>query len=193
MIVRTYGAKYDANLSTKEIAARVRAEIKAAVAARKLPRATYSVRSERYAGGSTIHVTVSGAQIGALYRPEFLRHLRDTPHDKTPPGGRYTAEACVLLEALEGMLAAYNCKRSDPVSDVYDVKFHDDVAFDWEWEDERKRVETWLLDAPAPPHEPSANFQDVTSPHAPLTRPTADAPDEWWLDMIALWNGEVTS
>jgi len=54
----TYSDKYERGLDIAKIAKRLRAEIKAAVAADQLPACRYSVRIERYSGGQSLNIII---------------------------------------------------------------------------------------------------------------------------------------
>jgi hypothetical protein len=125
---RSYGSKYDGKLSTTEIAARVRAEVKAAVKSGELPKGKYSIRTEYYSMGSSI--TISAIVPGLkVYDVARLLADRDDPHAPATLPWR-SAEATVLVDKLEAMLAAYNHDGSDSRIDHYDVKFAAHVAID---------------------------------------------------------------
>lgn len=117
MYERSYGAKYDKNLSTTQIAALVREEIKAAVKAGTLPAGKYSVRSQSYSGGSSIDVRISGLT-GQVFEPEYLargdEYLRG-PFVEDATGwhrpSRYALPVLVAVKAVEAMLAAYKPRR----------------------------------------------------------------------------------
>lgn len=131
MYERTYGAKYDKSLSTKDIAAIVRGEIKAAIAAGTLPKMKVSVRYESYSGGSAIRVYIKDADF-LVINP--TRHYlekdganwaatRDMPHR--------TQKATDAINAISAMLEAYNHDGSDSMSDYFDVNFYKTVGVDW--------------------------------------------------------------
>lgn len=130
MYERTYGAKYDDKLSTKDIAARVRAEIRAAVKAGTLPAGTYSVRKDHYRS-----IVVNISDLGAdVFDPEYLAGGSDylmgpsrIEGGKLVRPSRYTPRINAAVEAVEGMLAAYNHDGSDIQTDYFDVNFYSHV------------------------------------------------------------------
>lgn len=135
------GAKYDERLSTKEIAARIREQIKADLKAGVLLKGTkVSVRYESFSGGSAIRVSVT-AYAGKIFDRETLRWEREHPHECPPRGmPRYTAEAKALLDKISSYAKAYHRDNSDTMVDYFDVNFYDgDARFDWQLEraDER--------------------------------------------------------
>jgi hypothetical protein len=134
------GRKYDAKLSTKEIAAAFRADVKQAQKDGEIPKdLKLSVRIRTYAGGASIDVVIKQAPEGlAIMNPEYVlqdkRDFRPTP--------RHTDAARALLERLKGMLNAYNYDNSDAMVDHFDVRFYGHVDFDGELErEERIRIE----------------------------------------------------
>lgn len=131
---RVFGAKYDEKLSTTEIAALVRGEIKAAVKSGKLPAAKYSVRTSYYSGGSSIRVQISDLAKGgaAVFEPEYLARGTDflmgpsviTADDRYVRPSRYLPWVNDAVEQVEEMLRAYNHDGSDTMTDYFDVKFY---------------------------------------------------------------------
>lgn len=123
---RTYGERYDGKLTVTDIAARMRADIKAAVDAERLPGApvSYSVTIDRFAGGQAIDIRV-----------------RDWPGDPRTdqpyhPGGSvmaYTPEAKAAIDVLEAVHQAYNHDGSDITTDYFDVNYYGDVSFESAW------------------------------------------------------------
>lgn len=121
MYERTYGHQYDRELSTTEIAKRIRADIKTAIAEGLLPGAPvrYSVQSRYFSGGSSIDVTVKGWA------------------DAWTDGTRNGFDAQVLVPdaeaakmTLDRITGAYNHDGSDAMTDYYDVNFYGHVAFE---------------------------------------------------------------
>lgn len=134
------GHKYDPSVrrSTKEIAALVRADIKAALAAGELPKGLkVSVRYESFSGGSAIRVNVTALPEGfEVFDLDTLRAQRAQPYDwQTARLPRYTAEAQALLAALTRIGKAYHRNNSDAMTDYFDVNYYGgdaDFAFDLE-------------------------------------------------------------
>lgn len=134
MYERAYGEKYDANLSTTQVAALVRGQIKAAVKAGELPAGKYSVRSSSYSMGSSINIRISGLS-GQVFEPEYLTNgdkYLNGPSVEDATGwhrpSRYAAPVLVAVKKVEEMLAAYNHDGSDIQSDYFDVKFYGHVS-----------------------------------------------------------------
>lgn len=131
-----HGARYDARLTTPQIAAKIRDEIKAAVKAGTLPKGLQcSVRSRRFAGGSAIDVEIKALPAGwQVHNPERLRADQENPHGPTPQIPRYSEATRALIATLEAMLAAYNFDGSDTQTDYFHVNFYEHVEFDGEIE-----------------------------------------------------------
>ncbi|NJN64278.1 MAG: hypothetical protein HC882_04955 [Acidobacteria bacterium] len=135
------GAKFDRNLSTKEIAARIRAEIKADTSKGRLPAGLrVSVRYESFAGGSAIRVHVTQVPDGfRILNAERVAFEREHPSEWTDLP-RYTAEASALLAAVSVYAKAYHRDNSDLQSDYFDVNFYGgDASFSWELVSEERK------------------------------------------------------
>lgn len=154
---RNYGYLYatlGARPTVTEIAKAVRADIKTAVKEGLLPAAwTYSVRSARFAGGTSVDVAVRNC-------PDAWQDCDGTvPGTRRPTAeGGWTALACgdvwcagrndpkyahaahvhqVLTEdaraakiTLERIHGAYNHDGSDITTDYFDVRYYGTVTFD---------------------------------------------------------------
>jgi hypothetical protein len=120
MANRSEGKSYTAtkNLRVTEIAKLVRADIKAI-----MPKGfKVSVRSTY----NTISATVTGVPAGFQYwTDEFLAHNDRCFFE----GTRLTAEARVVIGALERIVGAYNYDNSDSQSDYFDTRFYARVGF----------------------------------------------------------------
>lgn len=131
------GAKYERGLSTKEIAARVRADIKAATGT-SIPKGTkVSVRYDSFSGGSAIRIVVTAVPAGfAVLNADRVRFDRDQPHavpnERDLP--RHTAQASALLNTITAIASAYHRDNSDTSVDFFDVNFYGDARFAWELE-----------------------------------------------------------
>ena len=133
MSERVYGAKYEKDLGTVEIAARFRADVKAAIAAGDLPKGLkLSVTVDKYSGGSSIRVAVKAAPFRVMSAAYILdeEQARWTFADGDGRVGHvkryawHTRKAVILHERLTAMLAAYNHDGSDSMTDHFDVKFY---------------------------------------------------------------------
>jgi hypothetical protein len=125
---RVYGAKYNDLLSSdggwvdvKDIAKAIRADIKAAVKSGDIPAVKYSVRIDRFSGGQSINVTISGIPNARIEREH-------------PYGGTVVAnsdEANLVQHKVQAMVDAYNHDGSDSQTDYWDVRFYGFVSIDW--------------------------------------------------------------
>jgi len=153
----SYGPKYDKNLSTKQIAAKFRLDVKAGIEAGELPKGLkLSVRYESFSGGSAIRVKIKEVPF-RVRNPERVIHDIGNPHEFVPEFHlpSWTPEAKALKDQLEAMLAAYNYDGSEIQVDYFNVKFYGGVDWAWELESgERKEIEAEYAErGPAPPIE----------------------------------------
>jgi hypothetical protein len=134
---RFYGAKYDAKLTTTQIAAIIRAQVKLArklakqaggeAGAVKLPDAIgdapaeikFSIRSERFSGGSAISISILNEPKDWAWemREDRYGHVREMP----------TAALQTLADELAELMKAYNHDGSDITTDYFDVNFYGSV------------------------------------------------------------------
>lgn len=170
-----YGSKYaeTEGLRTAEIAKRIRADIKAAVAEGRLPRAKYSVVTDVYSMGSSINVRISKVerQGFTLLNPGRLRWDLENPHlgHWACPADHmalYSPEATAVRAAVEAIMAAYNYDGSEPETDYYNVRFHGRAAFASDYEAELREVEeaavkAALAAAKAAPTAPEPSAQEL--------------------------------
>lgn len=131
----TQGSKYQAtrDLDIAEIAKLVRKDLKAAQAAGELPAdAALSVTIDRYSGGQSLGVVVSGMPDTWTYNqpglePDYAEYV--------PAHGGMTDEATAVLRKIEGLVFAYNYDGSDIQSDYFNVRFYSSVKIrDERWQ-----------------------------------------------------------
>lgn len=137
------GSNFDKSLTTKDIAARVRQEIKDAVKVGELPNAKYSVRIDSYSMGSSINIAIKAPTFAILNPKRVVLEARDPSYlyRTYEVEARYTAEAATTLEKVEQILQSYNFDDSDSMTDYFHVKFYGHVKFDCREESaERDRV-----------------------------------------------------
>jgi hypothetical protein len=124
------GKKYNSDLSTKEIAALFRAEVKDLVKKGELPKGLkLSVRYEHFAGGTSISVKIKEAPFG-IRNPEAV--ISESKGNYACKKEYFTADALALVKKLEGLLNAYNFDDSDSMTDYFHVNFDGSVDYDWE-------------------------------------------------------------
>src|SRR6266571_4510193 len=106
MYERAYGTKYDTKLTTTQIAALVRAEIKAAqkeLAPGGFPRGLkFSVRSSYFSGGSSIDINISGIEAAGFQIVTEAAALAD-PREFMPSCEQVTEQAKILNKRVEAM------------------------------------------------------------------------------------------
>lgn len=128
---RGEGAKYDSSLGVVEIAKRIRADIKAAIAAGTIPAIKTSVRISRYSMGRSIDVTITEAPFEVL-NPAWTEACKAGACVWDLDGiSKYTDEATRVFEVVRQIRDDYNYDRSDSMTDYYDVNFGGSVSFDW--------------------------------------------------------------
>lgn len=129
-----YGPKFERALTTTQIAARFRADVKAAMARGELPRVTLHVRTKYFSGGSSIDVDVVAVPAGfPVLNAARTRWEAAHPHDflgnhpDPELRWRHAERTRTLLEQLGAMLNAYNYDGSDIQSDYFNVRFYGHV------------------------------------------------------------------
>lgn len=159
MYERSYGYKYaeGGKLDTAAIAKLIRADIKTAVREGILPeRWAYSVRIDRFSGGSSIDVRVKSCADAWQACPGYkIGSRHDLPsggwtatgcgnpwckaggQHKDLPDAEYhdvlTEEASVAKLTLERIHNAYNHDGSDSMVDYFDVNYYGTVKFQTAW------------------------------------------------------------
>lgn len=124
---RTTGSKYDAKLSKTEIAKRIRADIKAAIAAGELPKGIkVGVRTKYFAGGSSIDLTITEFP-GAVLNPAHV-YANELSVFESRCRMLYTLEVRKALATLDAIMGAYNYDGSDSQFDHFDVNFYGHVS-----------------------------------------------------------------
>lgn len=117
-----YGNKYTGFRPAAEVAALIRADLKAAQKAGELPTdVTFSVRARSYAGGQAVDLTIIGrtnAFIYVEYTDAYDVHRRE-----------YSDQARELMGKVEGIHQAYNRNRSDSMVDYFDVMYYGTVNY----------------------------------------------------------------
>lgn len=136
------GAKYNKRLTLKEIAAAIRADVKAAKKAGELPAdVKVSVRMEH---GTAIDVQWKGAGVYALVRVGEWNHRFGNCGQRF--GFALNEKGQRIQKVLEGIHGAYNRDASDPMVDYFDVRFYGRVQVDWR---EQDRPELWQVEEAA--------------------------------------------
>lgn len=126
MYERRYGEKYEGWQDAAVVAKKVRADIKAAVAAGTLPAdLTYRVRTSKYAGGQSIRVIVEGMSDAEQYETWTDWNGRQER--------RWSPAAQALRGTLQRLLDAYNHDGSEAMVDYYDVMYYSFVEIEDDW------------------------------------------------------------
>jgi hypothetical protein len=124
---------------TAALAKLIRQDIQAALKAGELPRAKYSVTTEKYSMGSSITVVASKLPFHVLNEAAFYPTKFGPQFDSGRFRTRYSTEAEALQQKLEAIVGAYHWDRSDPMTDYYNERFHKDVRLDDHGEMDRIR------------------------------------------------------
>lgn len=130
MTTRTYGSKFDNALSTKEIAARIRKDIQAAIKAGNLPKGTkVSVKTEYSSMSAAINLCIKDLPGVEIYSNAYINHMR------TAPGAFFrfdcfSDDAAAARTLLKQIADAYNYDGSDSMCDHFDVRFYGSIQFD---------------------------------------------------------------
>jgi hypothetical protein len=126
-------------LDTTKIAARIRDEIKEAVKAGTLPKAKYSVRTDKYSMGSSISVEASALPFPVLNPDAFYVRPGETflSYDSEHFRSRLTPDAQRVERVLNEIVNAYHWDKSDSSTDYYNERFARYVKVD-EDADQRK-------------------------------------------------------
>ncbi|MFI5296767.1 MAG: DUF3560 domain-containing protein [Polyangiales bacterium] len=135
-------------LDTAKIAARIREEIKEAVKRGTLPKAKYSVRTDKYSMGSSIEVVATALPFPVLNPDAFFVRPGETflSFDSDRFKSRLTPEAQRVERALNEIVNAYHWDKSDSSTDYYNERFARYVKVD-EDADQRKLLTVTKLAA----------------------------------------------
>ena len=148
---RRLGRLKGEGLDTAGVAKRIREDIALDVREGRLPRATYSVRTERFSMGSSITLKASGFDFPVLNADAFHVVGRWVELDRARNLSRLTDEARRVERTLNAIVDGYHWDRSDPMTDYSNVRFyrHVDVepkAGEWEAIKRQKLAEAGIED-----------------------------------------------
>lgn len=131
MFERKYGNKAieTKNLSTTEIAALIRTDIKTLINAGTLPKGKYSVISKYYSGGSSIDIKVKSITGHKLLTDLYAatRRAGVSPDNRI---SRYTRIADEVVTILQTLHNSYNFDSSDSQYDHFDTRFLGNAEID---------------------------------------------------------------
>ena len=136
-----YGAKYQKRRDIKDIAKLVRADIKAAIRAKTLPEAKYSVSIHRYSMGQSLRINVSALKTPYLMQnPERVMADFLNPHEY-PRHSQFSERGNAYLSELQDIVNAYNFDGSDSSIDYFNVNFYSRINFDSQYlKEERQKI-----------------------------------------------------
>lgn len=135
------GSKYEAtrDLDIKDIAKRVRADIKQAIKVGRLPKGTKtSVKIDRFSMGQALDITIKAIPV-EIYNPNYAKatkgftdyHCEEASNVRQSEG-QYSQDLQSAIKALECIGHAYNRDNSDSMSDYSDVRFYLRVDVDYD-------------------------------------------------------------
>lgn len=146
----SYGSRYDSKLTVKEIAARVRSEIKALVKSGALPADwKYSVRMATFAGGQSIDIRATSPVSIYLCQPNYYRAGAVDREIELPIKGAW--RSCIIRAhdqwfvsrddaevpgvgyvrlLLDHLLRSYNYDGSEVQVDYFNVNFYGHVTIE---------------------------------------------------------------
>jgi hypothetical protein len=135
-------SKFDASLDIKEIAKRLRKDIKAMQKMGVYANMKVSVRIERYSGGQSLSVTITKWD-GQLHNPAWIAadmNARCEIH-------RHTPRVRKAMEVLKRLANQWNYDNSDSMVDYFDVNYYTHVSVDWELDAADRKAEEAALAA----------------------------------------------
>lgn len=150
----TKGSKYESGLRTVEIARRIRADIKAAVAEGTLPKARYSVRTGGGSVHSSIDVTIGGLPFALFVRDGWtVDAAGNAQWGDRPWWAARSPAAKAVEEQVEAIVNAYRRDDSDLMTDCFNCNFYEHINFSRDDEQrERAEIAAELL-TPQPNHQ----------------------------------------
>jgi len=134
MTERIFGSKYNRNLSTTEIAKKIREDIKTAIKNKELPEIKTSIRTEYYSMGSSINIKIIELPFNPFNKERVIDEIKNPFDYKVVP--IYSEKGQAVLDKIEEIARAHNHDGSEPQTDYFDVNFYCYVRFDYEKEEE---------------------------------------------------------
>ena len=128
------GSKYTGPRDTAEVARDIRKDLAEAQAANYLPAAlTFSVKTDKFAGGSAIRVVVQGVS-----DEDRTKGSTDLDHDgKIAP----LPELAELDTRVTAITNSYNRQNVNSGRDYWDVSYYSSVSIETDWEKEFREKE----------------------------------------------------
>ena len=115
------GKNYNPNLGTKEIAKEIRQSIRND---KELAECKWSVKTEYYSGGSSIHITLTEAPFEA-FTDKFKSEHEHGYTDNAFEEGRITPQAIKLMNKVREITRSYIHDDSDIMTDYHCRNFYD--------------------------------------------------------------------
>lgn len=124
------GDRYNKEMATVDIAKIIRKEVK-----KKFPKIQTSIRSERFAGGTSIDVIIKDPGFNPI-NPKWNPRVWV---DNLSQNSRYTERGKKLLKQIESLCERFRMSDCDGMTDYFRVNFWLDVKYDYD--SERKWME----------------------------------------------------
>jgi hypothetical protein len=128
------GKKYEAGLDVTEIAKRMRADIKQAIADGEIPEGVKArVRTQRFAGGQSIDIRVTSVPF-MVYSEEYFEEAYQAgglDNIMRPRDEQFSPEMQQVFTVLRRIHASYQRDNSDIQSDYFDVNYYGQVEVDF--------------------------------------------------------------
>lgn len=113
------GARYNSKLSIKEVAARVKYYAK-----QRWPKFKFSVRTQYYSGGASIHLTLLSGPVTAIIGD---REYISTCGDLKGYENEISNEVYNVVNDVCDYMRSYNYDNSDVMTDYFSVNFYTDI------------------------------------------------------------------
>lgn len=127
-VTRHRGEHANSSLTSAQIAAFIRSDLKDAMKAGGLPTMKVSVTARSYSMGQSVTVRIVTVPF-AILNPDRVREVAaDRFGDSDLP--RLTPRASQILARIEAIMAEYTRSDTDSHSDLYNTNCHMDVKFD---------------------------------------------------------------
>jgi len=175
---QTKGEKFDRSLETKEVAKRVRQQIRKRIKDENdevFPVGMkVSVRTDSFSGGSSIDATVTQVPEGfGINNPERVKTITRNPND-VPPSlhqlPELTDAAQAVIDEIESMLGEYRHVDSDLHTDLYNCNFFTSIAFDYKIKGaERAAIAASVSDEDDEPVEDTTDSNDQDGDTTPAS------------------------
>jgi hypothetical protein len=130
MFPRTYGSRYQKDLTAKDVAKLIRAEIKRLTKLGEIPTGKYSVTTERY---SSIRIRIGELDGVQLYTDGYAQAIATGTEREYYPRSGYSDELKRVKDLIESFGKSFRYDGSDAMYDHFDTNFYVFCDINWEW------------------------------------------------------------